>query len=75
VIRDAFSDQRVSDLEITRTARIGAYVGVPMTLDAQLYMLCCLAHEQRPALGDRDVMLFRRLGETISRELDAASLE
>ena len=56
VVADAISDERVCDLEATRAAGIGAYIGVPMTtLDARLYILCCLAHEQRPALGERDV--------------------
>ena len=75
VVRDAISDERVCDLGITRTAGIGAYIGVPMTtLDARLYVLCCLAHEQRPALGQRDVVFLRGLGETIIRELDTAPL-
>ena len=73
VVRDAISDERVCDLEVTRAAGIGAYIGVPMTtLDARLYILCCLAHAQRPALGQRDVVFLRGLGETIIRELDAA---
>ena len=75
VVRDAIGDERVCDLEATRAAGIGAYIGVPMTtLDARLYILCCLAHEQRPALGQRDVVFLRGLGETIIRELDAAPL-
>ena len=74
-VRDARSDERVCDLEITCAAGIGAYIGVPLTaLDARLYILCCLAHEQRPALGERDVVFLRGLGETIIRELDATPL-
>ena len=75
VVRDAMSDERVRDLEVTRAGKIGAYIGVPLTtLDARLYILCCLAHEQRPALGERDVVFLRGLGETIIRELDCAPL-
>ena len=75
VVRDAVGDERVRDLEVARAAGIGAYIGVPLTtLDARLYILCCLAHEQRPALGERDVLLLRGLGETIIHELDAAPL-
>jgi GAF domain-containing protein len=75
VVLDAISDERVRDLEVIRAAGIGAYVGVPLTtLDARLYVLCCLAHEQRPALGKRDVLFLRGLGETIVRELDGAPL-
>ena len=75
VVPDASSDEFVRDLELTRAARIGAYIGVPLTtLDARLYILCCLAHEQRPALGERDVVFLRGLAETIIRELDATPL-
>lgn len=75
VVRDATSDERVRDLELTRTAGIGAYLGVPLTtLDARLYILCCLAHEQRPALCERDVWFLRGLGETIIRKRDTESL-
>jgi GAF domain-containing protein len=73
VVRDATNDERVRDLEVIRAAGIGAYIGVPLTgLDARLYILCCLAHEQRPALGERDVVFLRGLGETIIQELDTA---
>jgi GAF domain-containing protein len=73
VVRDAISDERVRDLEVARGAGIGAYIGVPLTtLDARLYILCCLARERRPALGERDVLFLRGLGETIIRELDSA---
>jgi GAF domain-containing protein len=73
VVRDAISDERVRDLEVARAAGIGAYIGVPLTaLDARLYILCCLAHERRPALGEQDVLFLRGLGETVIRELDLA---
>jgi GAF domain-containing protein len=69
-VPDARADEQLRDLEITRAAQIGAYVGVPLTaLDARLYVLCCLAHEQRPQLGQRDVLFLRRLGETVLAEL------
>jgi GAF domain-containing protein len=74
VVRDAMSDERVRDLEVAR-AGIGAYIGVPLTtLDARLYILCCLAHERRPALGEQDVLFLRVLGETIIRALDSEPL-
>jgi GAF domain-containing protein len=69
-VQDARADEQVRDLEITRAARLGAYLGVPLTaLDARLYVLCCLAHEQRPQLGQRDVLLLRSLGEAILAQL------
>jgi GAF domain-containing protein len=70
-VRDAQADEMVGELELTRTARIGAYIGVPLTvLDARLYILCCLAHEQRLSLGERDVVFLRGLGEAITAALD-----
>ncbi|MGO9961585.1 MAG: GAF domain-containing protein [Solirubrobacteraceae bacterium] len=69
-VPDARGDEQLGDLEITRTARVGAYLGVPVTgLDARLYVLCCLAHEQQPQLGRRDVLFLRGLGETIVAQL------
>jgi GAF domain-containing protein len=69
-VPDARADEQLRDLEITRAARVGAYLGVPLTTrDARLYVLCCLAHEQRPQLGERDVLFLRGLGETILAEL------
>ena len=71
IVPDAHADDQLRDLQITRAARIGAYIGVPLTtLDARLYVLCCLAHEQRPHLGERDVLFLRGLGEAIVAELE-----
>ena len=67
-VRDAISDERVRDLEVARAAGIGAYIGVPLTtLDARVYILCCLAHERRPALGEQDVLFLRGLRDDYSR--------
>jgi hypothetical protein len=71
VVPDAHANEQVRDLEITRAARVGAYIGVPLTgLDAHLYVLCCLSHERRPQLGERDVLLLRDLGEAILAALE-----
>jgi GAF domain-containing protein len=71
VVPDAHTDDQLRDLQITHAARIGAYIGVPLTtLDARLYVLCCLAHEQRPHLGERDVLFLRAVGEAIVAELE-----
>jgi hypothetical protein len=70
-VPDAQTNEQVKDLEITRAARVGAYIGVPLTgLDARLYLLCCLAHEQRPQLGERDVLFLRDLGEALLAALE-----
>jgi len=71
LVPDAQADAQLRDLQITRAARIGAYIGVPLTtLDARLYVLCCLAHEQRPQLGERDVRFLRGLADAIAAELE-----
>lgn len=71
VVPDALIDEQLKDLPITHAGRVGAYIGVPLTaLDARLYVLCCLAHEQKPLLGERDVLFLRGLGEAIVAELE-----
>ena len=71
VVPDAQADMQVRDLAITRAARVGAYIGVPLTgLDARLYVLCCLAHERRPELCGRDVLFLRDLGDAVLANLE-----
>ena len=71
VVPDAQADMHVRDLAITRAARVGAYIGVPLTgLDARLYVLCCLAHERRPELCGRDVQFLRDLGDAVLANLE-----
>jgi GAF domain-containing protein len=70
VVADSASEDLVKHLPLTRQANVGAYIGVPLTtLDARLYMLCCLAHEQRPSLTGRHVRLLRDLAQSIAPEL------
>ncbi len=33
--------------------------------DARLYVLCCLANEARPDLGDRDVRFLQGIAESL----------
>lgn len=74
VVRDAQADLRVNDLRLTRQARIGAYIGVPVsTQDARLYVLSCLAHERCPRLCERDVLFMRGVAATIIAALHATS--
>jgi GAF domain-containing protein len=76
IVPDTRANGHVRDLAVTRAGRIGAYIGVPLTtLDARVYILCCLAHEQRPSLSRRDVVFLRGLAETIAVELDAADVD
>lgn len=72
IVADAQSDPRVNDMAVTRSAGIGAYIGVPLkAADMRLYVFCCVAREARPALGQHDVRFLRGLGETVVSELNA----
>ena len=71
IVPDTNADDQLRELPITHAARVGAYIGVPLTtIDARLYGLCCLAHEQRPQLSKRDVIFLRGLGDEIVAELE-----
>jgi hypothetical protein len=62
------------DLAGVRDGSIGAYIGVPFTTaDARLYVLCCLAQEARPDLGEADVRFLRGLAESIRSLLEPAA--
>jgi GAF domain-containing protein len=69
-IRDARSDPRVGDLAMARQLGVGAWLGVPIDISAtQLYVLCCLARESRPSIGEREVRLLAGLAESVRAEL------
>lgn len=74
VIQDARADERVCNLPITHTARIGAYVGVPLRFsDGRLFgTLCCLSHEPDRSLGERDVRFMRVFAHLIAEHLEQA---
>jgi EAL domain-containing protein (putative c-di-GMP-specific phosphodiesterase class I) len=63
------------DLSITRALNIGAYVGVPIFRSGgDLYgMLCCIAHEQRVDLSDRDVSVMELLAQILGDLADRSS--
>ena len=74
IVPNAGANHLVRNHELTRDAPIGAYIGIPLTgLDARLYVLCCLAHEQRPSLSERDLLLLRDLSETLIAALGSTS--
>ena len=73
-VSDAPADDRVRDLGMARELGVRAWIGVPMTLaDARLYMLCCLARESRPMLGDDEVRFLSGLAESVRAELEGAA--
>lgn len=63
---------RVADVAITREARIGSFIGVPLLLsDGALYgALCGLSHAPDPTLDERDVRFMNMLGELVVNDLD-----
>ena len=72
-IRDAETDDRVSDLAMARHLGVRSWLGVPIRLsDMRLYVLCCLANESRPSIGEREVRLLAGLAESVRAELEAA---
>jgi GAF domain-containing protein len=73
-VRDAKADARVSDLAMARHLGVRAWLGVPIQLsDMRLYVLCCLASEARPTIGEREVRLLAGLAESVRAELQAGS--
>jgi GAF domain-containing protein len=73
-VRDAADDDRVSDLAMARHLGVRAWLGVPIELsDMRLYVLCCLASESRPSIGEREVRLLAGLAESVRAELQAGT--
>ena len=72
VVTDTKAEPSLNTLAAVRDGSIGAYLGVPFTTaDARLYVLCCLAGEARPDLGDGDVHFLRGLAESVRSHLDS----
>lgn len=71
-IPDTRSDERVRDLDVTRTADLGSYVGFPLWLsDGSLYgTLCCASHSPDPWLRERDLRLMGDLAREAARHLE-----
>ncbi len=75
-IPDTRADERVKDLDITRAANIGSYVGFPLRLsDGRLYgTLCCASHSPDPWLRERDLRLVRDLAGKATERLESAGM-
>jgi len=71
-IPDARADERTRDLDITREAGVGSYVGFPLRLsDGRLYgTLCCVSHTADPWLRDRDLRLVGDLARKATERLE-----
>lgn len=77
-IENAIPDTRahagVRELQATRDADLGAYVGVPLQLsDGRIYgTLCCAGHAPSERLDDRDVRFMRVLAHLLAHELEGS---
>jgi len=70
-VGDVGADERLRDLPGVRAGPIGAYIGVPVSAaSARRYVLCCLAREARPDLGEADVRFLGGLVESVGPRLD-----
>jgi GAF domain-containing protein len=74
LVRDTAAEPSLITLDGVRSGAIAAYLGVAFTTaDARLYVLCCLAQEARPDLGEPDVRFLRGLAESIRSLLEPAA--
>jgi GAF domain-containing protein len=72
VVRDALAEPGLRDVPGLAESGVRAYLGVALPADrARLYVLCCLAREQRPSLGAGELSVLRGLGETVRAALGA----
>ena len=66
VVSDATLEPSLTELEGVRNGTIRAYIGVPFETDsARAYVLCCLAREARPDLGEADVRFLQGVAESL----------
>ena len=75
-VPDAREDARTRDLEVTREAGIGSYVGVPLVLsDGRLYgMLCCVSRAPNPYLAEYDLEGLKKLARQTVEEIERDGL-
>jgi GAF domain-containing protein len=72
LVSDTTAEPSLNTLGAVRDGTIRAYLGVPFTTaDARLYVLCCLAREARPDLGEADVRFLRGLAESVRSHLES----
>lgn len=72
LVRDTAEEDELRDLELTKAADIGAYVGVPITLsDGTVYgTICATSHEAAPDLTERDVQFMHVLARIVGSEVE-----
>ena len=72
IVQDAKNDERVNDLDVTWSADIGSYVGLPLHFsDGRLYgTLCSLSHSPDPSLRERDAQFMSVLARLVAEQLE-----
>lgn len=67
---NASADERVRDLAMAVGLGVEVWLGAPVRgADARLYMLCCLAREQRPDLSPGDLRILQAFAESVEAQL------
>ncbi len=77
VIPDTRDNGRVRDLEITRRAGVGSYVGLPVRFsDGRVYgTLCCMSHGPDPHLQERDARFMEILARLLADQIEREQME
>ena len=77
VVPDARRDERVRNLDVTRDANIGSYVGVPVRFsDGRIYgTLCCLSHSADHSLQQRDAQFVSVVARLVAEQLQREETE
>ena len=66
IVSDAMLEESLNQLAGVTDGTVRAYIGVPFeTEDARAYVLCCLAREARPDLGEADVRFLQGVAESL----------
>jgi GAF domain-containing protein len=70
VIPDTAAEPRVARMAVTRRARIGSYIGVPIELgDGTVYGTLCAASHRPSELADRDADYLRGVARSVAAKL------
>jgi GAF domain-containing protein len=74
LVTDTKTEPRIADLALTK--RIGAYVGVPITLrDGRIHgTLCASCSQPRTELGDEELRFMHVLADIVAERIDESKL-
>jgi GAF domain-containing protein len=74
VVADATLEPSLNAMPAVQDGTIRSYIGVPFdTDDARAYVLCCLAREARPDLGEADVRFLQGVAESLRPLLESSA--